>query len=134
VLKQVGYSGFNACFGSIAPRVLLSSWERDYDMSKMFIYGRFMTGGHYHQYYMQGQTFLGRGLVEGYKKYAMGGGLDAILPQADDRTEGEVYEVDQKGMHKLDFLHMNTDRFIKGAVKVELDNGETLEAEAYIMK
>lgn len=103
-------------------------------MSKLFVYGRFMTGGHYHQYYLQGQTLLGKGLVEGYKKYVMGGGLDAILPQTGESTSGEVYEVDQKAIDKMDFLHINSDRFNRGMVEVKLDTGETLKAEAYIMK
>ncbi len=103
-------------------------------MSKVFVYGRFMTGGHYHQYYLQGQALLGKGWVEGYKKYVMGGGLDAILPQTGERTQGEVYEVDQRTIDKLDFLHLNITRFVKGKVEVALDTGETLAAEAYIMK
>lgn len=100
-------------------------------MIRIFVYGRFVTGGHYHQHYLQGQTFLGKGFVEGYKKYILGG-LYGILPVMGERVQGEVYAVDSAALAKLDFLHSST-VFTKKAVDVELENGETLQAEAYVM-
>jgi len=100
-------------------------------MIKVFVYGSLMTGCHYHQYYLQSQTFLGKGFINEYKKYILGG-LHGILPDKGERVQGEVYEVDQKALAKLDFLHNNGTFFTRRIVDVELENGETLQADAYI--
>lgn len=95
------------------------------------MYGSFMTGGRYHQYYLQGKTFLGKGFINGYKKYILGG-LHGIFPEKGERVQGEVYEVDPAALAKLDFLHNIGTHFTRGIVDVDLENGETLQTEAYI--
>lgn len=103
-------------------------------MNKVFVYGSLMKGGHYHQHYLGGRTFLGQGFVNEYKKYIVGGGLDGILPAKGERVQGEVYEIDDSALAKLDFLHNNDALFTKAIVDVELENGEILQANAYILK
>lgn len=49
-------------------------------MIKIFVYGSLMKDGHYHQHYLQGKTFLGKGYINEYKKYFLGG-LHGILPK-----------------------------------------------------
>lgn len=103
-------------------------------MTRVFVHGSLAAEGRYHQHYLQGKTFLGIGFLNDHKKYIMGGGLDGIFPKEGERVKGEVYEVDPKALAKLDFLHNNDTLFSKQIVDVELENGETLQAEAYICK
>ncbi|MGI6434439.1 MAG: gamma-glutamylcyclotransferase family protein [Syntrophomonadaceae bacterium] len=99
---------------------------------KFFVYsGSFMKNGRYHQYYLQGKTFLGKGFIEGYAKYILGS-LHGILPEEGKRVQGEVYDIDPETLAKMDFLMNAETAFNKGVVDVELENGETLQAETYI--
>ncbi len=50
-------------------------------MTKVFVYGSLMTEGRYHQYYLQGKTFLGKAFLNEYKKYILGGGLNCVYPE-----------------------------------------------------
>ncbi|KUG04424.1 hypothetical protein ASZ90_018191 [hydrocarbon metagenome] len=100
-------------------------------MIKVFVYGSFMTNGRYHQYCFQGKTFLGKGCIEGYAKYILGG-IHGILPEPGESVQGEVYEIDQPTLARLDFLMNNGPAFTRSMVDVELENGETLQAEVYI--
>ncbi|MEN6348127.1 MAG: gamma-glutamylcyclotransferase family protein, partial [Syntrophomonas sp.] len=93
-------------------------------MVKVFVYGGLMTKGRYHQHYLQGKTFLGKGFINGYKEYILGG-LRAAYPEEGERIQGEVYEVDQTALAKLDFLHTNCTHFTRRIVDVEMENGET---------
>jgi gamma-glutamylcyclotransferase (GGCT)/AIG2-like uncharacterized protein YtfP len=101
-------------------------------MIKVFVYGSLMTDRHYHQYYLQGKKFLGKGFINEYKRYIVGGGMEGILPEKGERVQGEVYEVDAAALAKLDFLHNNGTLFNRRIIDVELENGETLQADAYI--
>ncbi len=101
-------------------------------MTKVFVSGSLMTEGRYHQHYLQGKTFLGTGFLNDYKKYVLGG-LDGIFPEKGERVKGEVYEVDSKALAKLDCLH-SSDTLVAQTVEVEMENGNTLQAEAYICK
>ena len=101
-------------------------------MIKVFVYGSLVTNGRYHQHYLQGKTFWGKGFINEYKKYILGGGLNGIFPEKGERVPGEVYEVDPAALAKLDFLHNVDTLFSRKIVDVDLENGETLQAEAYV--
>jgi gamma-glutamylcyclotransferase (GGCT)/AIG2-like uncharacterized protein YtfP len=100
-------------------------------MIKVFVYGSLITEGRYHQHYLQGKIFLGKGFLNEYKKYIVGGGLNGILAENGEGVQGEVYEVDPAALAKLDFLHNNGTLFTRIVVDVELENGEFVEAETY---
>ena len=100
-------------------------------MITVFVYGGLMRNCRYHQHYLQGQKFLGKAFIEGYKKYILGG-LHGILPEEGTLVQGEVYEIDPAALAKLDFHHDNGTMFTRSIVGVELENGETLPAEVYI--
>lgn len=102
-------------------------------MTTVFVYGSLTTNRKYHQYYLQGKPFLGKGFLNDYKKYILGG-LDGILPEKGEQVQGEVYEVDQAALAKLDFFHNIGTMFNRKIVDVKMDNGESLQAEAYIWK
>ncbi|MEQ8201902.1 MAG: gamma-glutamylcyclotransferase family protein [Syntrophomonadaceae bacterium] len=97
-------------------------------MIRYFAYGSFLTGCRYHQHYLQGQKFLGKGSIEGYQKYIFGG-LHGIYPHPGGRVKGEVYDIDPTALHKLEFIHGN---FTRGPVEVEMENGDTLQADTFI--
>ena len=101
-------------------------------MIKVFVYGSLATEGRYHQYYLHGKTFLGKGFINEYKKYILGGGLDGIFPEEGEIVKGEVYEVDRAALDKLDFLHNNETLFTRRMVEVEMENGDILQADAYV--
>jgi len=100
-------------------------------MIKVFVYGSLITGGRYHQHYLQGQKLQGNGFINEYKKYILGG-LNGAFPVKGERVQGEVYEVEPAALAKLDFLHNNGTMFTRKIVDVELENGETLQADTYI--
>ncbi|MEQ8175966.1 MAG: gamma-glutamylcyclotransferase family protein [Syntrophomonadaceae bacterium] len=101
-------------------------------MSKYFIYGAgFSEKGRYYSHYLKGNAFLGKGYIEGYHKYILGG-IDGIIPEEGEPVQGDVYELDQKAISKLDFLFNYDTKFRKEVVDVKLENGETLQAEAYV--
>jgi gamma-glutamylcyclotransferase (GGCT)/AIG2-like uncharacterized protein YtfP len=100
-------------------------------MIEVFVYGTLVKGGHYHQYYLQGKAFLGKGFVAGYKQYNLGG-LYGIFPEPGERVQGEVYEMEPAALAKLDHLHNLGAHFTRSMVEVELENGVTLPAETYI--
>lgn len=102
-------------------------------MTKVFVYGSLTTGRHYHQHYLQGKTFLGKGYINEYKRYIIGGGMDGILPEKGEQVPGEVYEIDQAALARLDFLHNHGTLFNRRCVDVQLENGETIQADAYIL-
>ncbi|HRY13650.1 MAG TPA: gamma-glutamylcyclotransferase [Syntrophomonadaceae bacterium] len=97
-------------------------------MIQYFAYGSFLTGCRYHKYYLGDQKLLGKGEVEGYKRYIFGA-LHGIYPQPGERVQGEVYEIDSKALHKLEFMHGN---FTLAAVDVEMEDGQILSAQTFI--
>lgn len=101
-------------------------------MTKVFVCGSLMTEGRYHQHYLQGTTCLGIGFLNDYKNYSLGG-LDGIFPEKGERVKGEVYEVDSKALAKIGCLY-SSDKLVIKTVEVEMENGGTLQAEAYISK
>ena len=97
-------------------------------MIQYFAYGSFLTGSRYHQYYLGDQKFLGKGAVEGYKRYIFGG-LHGIYPHPGELVQGEVYEIDPKALHKLEFMHNN---FTLATVDIEMEDGQTIAAQTFI--
>ena len=100
-------------------------------MIKVFVYGTFMRNGRYHQYYLQGKTFLGQGFIEGYKQYNLGG-LYGMVPEKGERVLGELYEIDPATLAKLDFFQSSDNHFIRSTYAVALENGASTPAEAYM--
>ena len=100
-------------------------------MFKVFVYGNFIKDHKYNQYYLQGKTLLGKGSIEEYRAYILGS-LYGAIPENGGRVQGEVYEIDQAALAKLDFLHNLGTTFSRSIVDVKMENGETLQAETYI--
>lgn len=101
-------------------------------MTKVFVYGRLTTNGFYNEHYLKGQTLLGTGTIDDYRSYIIGG-LQGIVPREGFQVQGEVYEVDEKALGRLDHLHNIGTVFNRSFVDIRLDNGEILPAEVYIL-
>lgn len=100
-------------------------------MIKVFVYGSFVKNGRYHRHFIEGSAFLGGGYVEGYSKYILGG-VDGMIPRAGERVQGEVYELDQEQLKKMDsFMHVGTS-FSRKDIDVVMENGTILQAQAHI--
>lgn len=99
---------------------------------KFFVYcTSFMKKGRYHLHYLGGQELLGTGFVDGYAKYILGH-VDGILPTEGKRVEGEVYDVDQDAVAKMDSMMQDGTICHKEMVEVSLSDGSTVEASTYI--
>lgn len=101
-------------------------------MNKVFVYGSLMTGGRYHQYCLGGKPKLGNAVATGYKKYLFGGGLDGIAPKEGEVVEGEVYEIDEKTLNRMDFFLDNGTIVTRQLINVQMEDGTTTETYAYI--
>ncbi len=90
-----------------------------------------MTGGRYNQYFLGGKTPLAKAVAGGYKRYIFGA-LDSMAVEADGSVQGEVYEVDETALKKMDFFVNNGNTINRQTVEVELETGEVIEAYAYV--
>jgi gamma-glutamylcyclotransferase (GGCT)/AIG2-like uncharacterized protein YtfP len=100
-------------------------------MLKIFVYGSFVTGRRYNQYYLGGKTLLGKAVANGYNKYIFGA-VDGMTAEEGEIVAGEVYEIDEKTLAKMDFFMNEGTMVTRKTIDVELENGETLQADTYI--
>lgn len=100
-------------------------------MIKMFVYGSMMTGGRYNQYFLGDRTPLAKAVANGYKRYIFGA-LDSMAVEEGGSVQGEVYEVDEAALKKMDFFVNNGNTINRQMVDVEMENGEVIQVEAYV--
>lgn len=100
-------------------------------MNLVFVYGTLMRDRSNHKYYLEDSLFLGSGSIQGYALYDLGS-YPGIRQQENECTKGEVFEVDDKTMSRLDRLEDEGFLYIKKVLKVEMDNGLVQDAYAYI--
>lgn len=100
-------------------------------MIKMFVYGSMMTGGRYNQYFLGGRPPLAKAVASGYKRYIFGA-LDSMAVEEGSTVQGEVYQVDEAALKKMDFFVNNGNTIIRQPVNVEMESGEVIEANAYV--
>ena len=100
-------------------------------MGKVFVYGTLMRDRSNHRYYLEDSTFLGIGSIKGYALYDLGF-YPGIIPEENECTKGEVFEVDDKTISRLDRLEGEGYLYTRRLVKVEMGNGLVEEAYAYI--
>ena len=100
-------------------------------MNLVFVYGKLMRGRSNHKYYLEDSCFLGIGSIQGYALYELGS-YPGIRQEENECTKGEVFEVDDKTMSRLDSLEGEGSLYIRKVLKVEMSNGLVQEAHAYI--
>ena len=95
----------------------------------VFVYGTLMKNYRNHGY-LETSTYIGDGSIEGYEIYDLGRYPGII--EGSGTVFGEVYQVTEETVEKLDYLEEEGDLYIKKPEMVKLDNGETLEAMVYV--
>ena len=100
-------------------------------MGKVFVYGTLMRGRSNYKYYLEHSIFLGSGSIHGYALYDLGF-YPGIIADENECTKGEVFEVDNETMSRLDRLEGEGDLYLKRLVKVEMDNGLAHDAYVYV--
>ena len=100
------------------------------EMIKVFVYGTLMRNGHNHQYYLQGQKYLGQAILSGYALYNLGS-YPGVVADETGLVLGELYEIDLKTLRRLDILEGNGSLYIRQPVEVQIQD-ETVEAEVYV--
>lgn len=94
---------------------------------KVFVYGTLLSGFGNNRLLVDSK-YLGQEIIEGFEMYSLGG-FPAITP-GKGRILGEVYEVDEKTMTRLDGLEGYPNFYNR--MKIDINNN-TDEAWVYFM-
>lgn len=72
-------------------------------MANVFVYGTLMKGHGNHRNFLSQSEFLGSGEITGYAMYEVSS-FPGIVPESGENVKGEIYEVDQATLRRLDYL------------------------------
>ena len=99
----------------------------------VFVYGT-LKKGHGNNYLLQEAEYLGKAIT--YKRFRLFDvGFPYAVPSKDGaRIRGEVYKVNPEIMQALDWLEGFPTHYKRQIIKVELENGEVIEAWIYYTK
>ena len=95
---------------------------------RVFVYGTLMKGEHHHEV-LKEASFVGLGETEASFDLVQIDYYPALLSQGSTRVIGEVYEVDDAMLAKLDELEEVPDYYVRELVR--LSDGS--EAHVYVM-
>ncbi|NPA62821.1 MAG: gamma-glutamylcyclotransferase [Methanococci archaeon] len=100
-------------------------------MEYVFVYGSLRKGFWNHEPYLKNSKFIGKGRTK--EKYAM---YADIIPYVVENEKishivGEVYEVDEETLKRIDRLEGHPDYYERKKVKIILESGEEIEAWLY---
>lgn len=99
-------------------------------MPYLFVYGTLRKGQIRH-IELQNSQFIGYGTLEGYDMYSIGS-FPTIVP-GKGKVFGEVYSVDRKLLHKIDYIEcVDYGVYVRRIVKVTLENNTKINAYVYI--
>jgi len=99
-------------------------------MIKVFVYGTLMRGEDNHDLFLSESKFIGYAELAGYGLYNVSS-YPGIVPECNEKVKGEVYEVDQQTLARLDWLEDEGELYIRREVEVDTSEGR-LKAYAYI--
>lgn len=99
-------------------------------MRTVFVYGTLLRGCHNHGYFLGGAEFLGDADLVDYALYNLGS-YPGIIPAGGEAVVGELYQVDDKTLARLDRLEGNGWLYTRKKVVARLGE-ENLNAEVYI--
>jgi gamma-glutamylcyclotransferase (GGCT)/AIG2-like uncharacterized protein YtfP len=95
---------------------------------KVFVYGTLMKGCRNHRLLIN-EKFVGEGKLQNYGLYNVTSSYPGVVPRNGAAVLGEIYDVSEKTLERLDQLEGEGRLYIRKAVSVETVNGEM---EAYI--
>lgn len=99
-------------------------------MEKVFVYGTLMQGYGNHRNYLSQSEFLGKGEITGYALYAVSS-FPGVVLEAGEKVKGEVYNVDDPTLKRLDSLEGEGSLYLRKQVEVLL-NGQLVQGWAYL--
>lgn len=89
---------------------------------KVFVYGTLLKGEENHNAYLSGSRFVCCADLPGYGLYNVDV-YPGIVPEEGERVKGEVYEVDQATLRRLDDLEDEGDLYTRREVIAETAEG-----------
>ncbi|MEL1135043.1 gamma-glutamylcyclotransferase [Desulfitobacterium sp. THU1] len=99
-------------------------------MLNVFVYGTLMRGQRNHKNYLSQSEFIGCGEITGFAMYAVSS-FPGIVPENGEKVKGEVYQVDQDTLRRLDSLEGEGSLYLRKPVDV-LVEGKLLQAWIYV--
>lgn len=96
----------------------------------VFVYGTLMRGEANHEYYLTDESFKGNASASGFEMYDIGA-FPGIVP-GDGVIPGEIYEVDDETLQRLDYLEGEGSLYIRESVPVIMSTGEEDFALIYV--
>ena len=98
--------------------------------SVVFVYGTLLRGERNHDYYLHDKTCLGKAQITGFDMYDTGS-YPAIIP-GKGTVNGELYEITQEDLKRLDYLEGEGDLYIRQCVPAKTENGRIVLAHVYV--
>jgi len=96
----------------------------------LFVYGT-LKRGYTNHHYLSGSKFLGRATTK--DKFALySDGIPYLLKHPPvSRIKGELYEVDEETLKRVDVLEGHPHAYRREKIQVIIENGDEVEAWAY---
>ena len=96
----------------------------------VFVYGTLMKGYWNHRL-LEREKFIGEGKIQNYGLYNVTSPYPGVIQKNGASVLGEIYDVSEKTLKKLDELEGEGTLYIRRAVNVETSEG-VLEAYTYL--
>lgn len=97
----------------------------------VFVYGTLMKPYGNHAL-IEDEKFLGNAVLEGYGLYNVSPFFPGIIEQEGAAVKGEVYDINEATLKKLDRLEGEGSLYIRKNVQVILESKEVISAYVYI--
>ena len=98
---------------------------------RVFVYGTLLKGNSNHDVYLKDALFLGKARAENFALYSFGAYPGAV-PEKGEAVLGEVYEIDESTLEKLDVLEEEVELYLRQKTRVVFENGTAREAYIYV--
>ncbi len=101
----------------------------------VFVYGTLMQGHGNHGWLLLGNPdarFVDRGVAENLGLYNVTQGFPGVIREQGASTKGEVYEVGNATLRRMDNLESEGHMYLRERVVVHMENGEAVESWTYI--
>lgn len=98
---------------------------------RIFVYGSLMKNGYNHQEYLTEAKFWGSAILRGYEMFNLGS-FPGIAAQVGEQVKGEVFEIDEPILKRLDVLEGNGYLYTRQVVKVDISDGSLTCAWVYV--
>jgi gamma-glutamylcyclotransferase (GGCT)/AIG2-like uncharacterized protein YtfP len=97
-------------------------------MIKVFVYGTLKKGYRNHRL-LEGSNYIGEGKISGYDLYDLGSFPGIIRGKGE--VVGEIYEIDQETLKRVDMLESEGQLYSRVPVEVS-QNGKMVKAATYV--